>query len=65
MKRPLSSFDWALVAGWLARQLSEMHGCWDDEGSHPCHADGGGEEEDCVDCWIRRAMKEVNGGCHD
>ena len=43
-----------LIIQWLAEQCAEKIGCWDASGAHPCG-------EDCVDCWIRRAAKEVDG----
>ena len=45
---------WETIARWLAEQCAEKLGCWDVDGAHPCG-------EDCVDCWIRRAAKEVDG----
>jgi len=42
---------WEAIAQWLAEQCAEKIGCHDD-GSHPC-------SEDCVECWIRQAGKEV------
>ena len=41
-----------LIIQWLAEQCAEKLGCWDVNGAHPCG-------EDCIDCWIRRAVKEV------
>lgn len=45
--------DWEAIAKWLARECAEKIGC-SDEGSHPCW-------EDCTGCWIRKAVKEVDG----
>jgi len=42
---------WEAIAWWLAEQCAENVGC-SDEGCHPC-------EEDCAECWIRRAAKEI------
>lgn len=57
---PLSKFDWILAAGWLARQCAEHCGCWDDEGTHPCRLEDGGEgESDCAACWLRKAAREA------